>query len=94
MFKYHQFFLNIHFAFVFQVLKSAGPWHLCYFVAIMFWCSFYLVYLILAVLLRSFNEIRNKTYEEKAEEKVTLQAAADATDPKADEATTRLVSFF
>lgn len=80
-----------------QVLKTAGPWHMCFFVVIIFLGSFYLVNLILAIVAMSYDELQKKAEEEEeaiAAEEAALQAAADAAAAEAEAAANRLVSFF
>nr|XP_042895936.1 sodium channel protein para [Parasteatoda tepidariorum] len=64
-----------------MVLKTAGPWHMCFFVVIIFLGSFYLVNLILAIVAMSYDELQKKAELEEeaiAAEEAALQAAADA----------------
>ncbi|KAL4710946.1 hypothetical protein ACJJTC_017911 [Scirpophaga incertulas] len=59
------------------VLRSAGSWHVLFFVVIIFLGSFYLVNLILAIVAMSYDELQKKAEEEEqAEEEALRQAAA------------------
>ncbi|XP_026462716.1 sodium channel protein para-like, partial [Ctenocephalides felis] len=50
------------------VLRSAGPWHMLFFIVIIFLGSFYLVNLILAIVAMSYDELTKKAEEEEAAE--------------------------
>lgn len=50
------------------VLRSAGPWHMLFFIVIIFLGSFYLVNLILAIVAMSYDELQKKAEEEEAAE--------------------------
>ncbi|XP_023707950.1 sodium channel protein para isoform X13 [Cryptotermes secundus] len=61
------------------VLRSAGPWHMLFFIVIIFLGSFYLVNLILAIVAMSYDELQKKAEEEEeAEEKALREAEAAA----------------
>lgn len=66
-----------HFAnilrFLFQVLRSAGPWHMLFFIVIIFLGSFYLVNLILAIVAMSYDELQKKAEEEEAAEEEAMR---------------------
>ncbi|XP_064475313.1 sodium channel protein para-like isoform X2 [Ornithodoros turicata] len=77
-----------------MVLRSAGPWHMCFFVVIIFLGSFYLVNLILAIVAMSYDELQKKAEEEaeedrlveesmRAEEEARAEAAAGHRKPSA-----------
>ncbi|UYV78406.1 para [Cordylochernes scorpioides] len=59
-----------------MVLKSAGPWHMVFFVVIIFLGSFYLVNLILAIVAMSYDQLQKKAEEE--EEALAAEEAAIA----------------
>ncbi|KAK8395290.1 hypothetical protein O3P69_006178 [Scylla paramamosain] len=48
-----------------QVLRSAGPWHIIFFVVIIFLGSYYLVNLILAIVAMSYDQLQKKAEEEE-----------------------------
>ncbi|GIY82803.1 hypothetical protein CDAR_608842 [Caerostris darwini] len=61
------------------ILICAGPWHMCFFVVIIFLGSFYLVNLILAIVAMSYDELQKKAFEEEeaaAAEEAAMQAEA------------------
>ncbi|KAK4306528.1 hypothetical protein Pmani_021653, partial [Petrolisthes manimaculis] len=64
-----------------QVLRSAGPFHIIFFVVIIFLGSYYLVNLILAIVAMSYDQLQKKAEEEEeaalAEEQA-LRAEEDA----------------
>ncbi len=47
------------------MLRTAGPWHIIFFVVIIFLGSFYLVNLILAIVAMSYDELQKKAEEEE-----------------------------
>ncbi|XP_018330937.1 sodium channel protein para isoform X3 [Agrilus planipennis] len=57
-----------------QVLRSAGPWHMLFFIVIIFLGSFYLVNLILAIVAMSYDELQKKAEEEEAAEEAIRTA--------------------
>ncbi|XP_017493920.1 PREDICTED: sodium channel protein type 2 subunit alpha-like, partial [Rhagoletis zephyria] len=57
-----------------MILRVTGPWHVCFFVVIIFLGSFYLVNLILAIVAMSYNELQKKAEEE--EEAAAAEEAA------------------
>lgn len=59
--------------FNFQVLRSAGPWHMLFFIVIIFLGSFYLVNLILAIVAMSYDELQKKAEEEEAAEEEAIR---------------------
>ncbi|VVC31903.1 Voltage-gated Na+ ion channel, cytoplasmic domain,Ion transport domain [Cinara cedri] len=61
-----------------QVLKSAGPWHMIFFIVIIFLGSFYLVNLILAIVAMSYDELQKKAEEEEAAEEEAIREAEQA----------------
>ncbi|XP_063225568.1 sodium channel protein para isoform X2 [Bacillus rossius redtenbacheri] len=61
-----------------QVLRSAGPWHMLFFIVIIFLGSFYLVNLILAIVAMSYDELQKKAEEEEAAEEEALREAEEA----------------
>ena len=48
-----------------MVLRTAGPWHIIFFLVIIFLGSFYLVNLILAIVAMSYDELQKKAEEEE-----------------------------
>ena len=46
------------------VLRSAGPWHMLFFIVIIFLGSFYLLNLILAIVAMSYDELQRQAEEE------------------------------
>ncbi|XP_022915603.1 sodium channel protein para isoform X6 [Onthophagus taurus] len=60
------------------VLRSAGPWHMLFFIVIIFLGSFYLVNLILAIVAMSYDELQKKAEEEEAAEEQAIKDAQDA----------------
>ncbi|XP_061507106.1 sodium channel protein para isoform X43 [Anopheles gambiae] len=65
------------------VLRSAGPWHMLFFIVIIFLGSFYLVNLILAIVAMSYDELQKKAEEEEAAEEEALREAEEAAAAKA-----------
>ena len=57
-----------------MILRVTGPWHVCFFVVIIFLGSFYLVNLILAIVAMSYNQLQKKAEEE--EEAAAAEEAA------------------
>ncbi|CAG0912694.1 unnamed protein product [Notodromas monacha] len=55
-----------------KILRSAGPWHMLFFIVIIFLGSYYLVNLILAIVAMSYDEL-----QKKAEQEEEAQAAAE-----------------
>ena len=47
------------------MLRTAGPWHIIFFLLIIFLGSFYLVNLILAIVAMSYDELQKKAEEEE-----------------------------
>ncbi|XP_076238672.1 sodium voltage-gated channel paralytic isoform X9 [Calliopsis andreniformis] len=64
------------------VLRSAGPWHMLFFIVIIFLGSFYLVNLILAIVAMSYDELQKKAEEEEAAEEEFIREAAVAAQAK------------
>ncbi|XP_071554602.1 sodium voltage-gated channel paralytic isoform X2 [Temnothorax nylanderi] len=60
------------------VLRSAGPWHMLFFIVIIFLGSFYLVNLILAIVAMSYDELQKKAEEEEAAEEEAMREAEEA----------------
>ncbi|GLH13423.1 Sodium channel protein PaFPC1, partial [Gryllus bimaculatus] len=60
------------------ILRSAGPWHMLFFIVIIFLGSFYLVNLILAIVAMSYDELQKKAEEEEAAEEEALREAEEA----------------
>ncbi|XP_034184265.1 sodium voltage-gated channel paralytic isoform X3 [Osmia lignaria lignaria] len=60
------------------VLRSAGPWHMLFFIVIIFLGSFYLVNLILAIVAMSYDELQKKAEEEEAAEVEAIREAEEA----------------
>ena len=48
-----------------MVLRSAGPWHMCFFVVIIFLGSFYLLNLILAIVAMSYDDLQKRAEEDR-----------------------------
>ncbi|XP_037039275.1 sodium channel protein para isoform X7 [Bradysia coprophila] len=65
------------------VLRSAGPWHMLFFIVIIFLGSFYLVNLILAIVAMSYDELQKKAEEEEAAESEAIKEAEEAAAAKA-----------
>lgn len=59
------------------VLRSAGPWHMLFFIVIIFLGSFYLVNLILAIVAMSYDELQKKAEEEEAAEEEAMRVSSD-----------------
>lgn len=55
------------------VLRSAGPWHMLFFIVIIFLGSFYLVNLILAIVAMSYDELQKKAEEEELAEEQAIR---------------------
>ncbi|XP_042204470.1 sodium channel protein para-like isoform X6 [Homarus americanus] len=68
------------------VLRSAGPWHIIFFVVIIFLGSYYLVNLILAIVAMSYDQLQKKA-EEEEEAALAEEEALRAQEVEADEAT-------
>ncbi|XP_032452139.1 voltage-gated sodium channel alpha subunit isoform X9 [Nasonia vitripennis] len=60
------------------VLRSAGPWHMLFFIVIIFLGSFYLVNLILAIVAMSYDELQKKAEEEELAEEQAIREAEEA----------------
>ena len=59
------------------VLRSAGPWHMLFFIVIIFLGSFYLVNLILAIVAMSYDELQKKAEEEEAAEEEAIRVSKE-----------------
>lgn len=57
------------------VLRSAGPWHMLFFIVIIFLGSFYLVNLILAIVAMSYDELQKKAEEEELAEEQAMRVS-------------------
>ncbi|EFX81393.1 hypothetical protein DAPPUDRAFT_50150 [Daphnia pulex] len=73
------------------VLRTAGPWHMLFFIVIIFLGSFYLLNLILAIVAMSYDELQKKAEEEEEaalleEEAIRVAEAAAATREEEREA--------
>nr|AAV93244.1 voltage-sensitive sodium channel [Musca domestica] len=66
-----------------HVLQAAGPWHMLFFIVIIFLGSFYLVNLILAIVAMSYDELQRKAEEEEAAEEEAIREAEEAAAAKA-----------
>lgn len=66
-----------------QVLRSAGPWHMLFFIVIIFLGSFYLVNLILAIVAMSYDELQKKAEEEEAAEEEAIRVRLLVLPPRA-----------
>ena len=51
-----------------QVIRASGPWHMLFFVLVIFMGSFYLVNLILAIVAMSYDEQQKQDQAEEDEE--------------------------
>ncbi|KAL3289573.1 hypothetical protein HHI36_022987 [Cryptolaemus montrouzieri] len=71
------------------VLRSAGPWHMLFFIVIIFLGSFYLVNLILAIVAMSYDELQKKAEEEEAAEEEAIREAENKAQEKANRAEAR-----
>ncbi|XP_077555665.1 sodium voltage-gated channel paralytic isoform X7 [Haemaphysalis longicornis] len=67
-----------------MVLRSAGPWHMCFFVVIIFLGSFYLVNLILAIVAMSYDELQKKAEEEAEEDRLLEEAMRAEEEARAE----------
>ncbi|XP_055854980.1 sodium channel protein para isoform X40 [Episyrphus balteatus] len=65
------------------VLRAAGPWHMLFFIVIIFLGSFYLVNLILAIVAMSYDELQKKAEEEEAAEEEAIREAEEAAAARA-----------
>lgn len=61
-----------------QVLRVMGPYHMLFFIIIIFLGSFYLVNLILAIVAMSYDELQKKAEEEEAAEEEAIRQAEEA----------------
>merc|ERR1712020_405389 len=61
-----------------KVLRTMGPWHILFFVVIIFLGSFYLVNLILAIVAMSYDELQKKAEEEEEAAALEEQALREA----------------
>lgn len=70
-----------------MVLRATGPWHMGFFVVVIFLGSFYLVNLILAIVAMSYDELQKKAEEEEeaaaAEEAAYAEACRQAEEDAA-----------
>lgn len=57
-----------------KVLTVSGPWHMLFFIVIIFLGSFYLVNLILAIVAMSYDELQKKAEEEDAAAEAEAEA--------------------
>lgn len=71
------------------VLRSAGPWHMLFFIVIIFLGSFYLVNLILAIVAMSYDELQKKAEEEEAAEEEAIRDAENKAQEKVNRAEAR-----
>lgn len=62
------------------VLRSAGPWHMLFFIVIIFLGSFYLVNLILAIVAMSYDELQKKAEEEELAEEEAMRVSDTGVD--------------
>lgn len=62
-----------------QILRAAGPWHMLFFIVIIFLGSYYLVNLILAIVAMSYDELQKKAEEDD------MAAAAEEEAMRAEE---------
>ncbi|XP_044257372.1 sodium channel protein para-like isoform X3 [Tribolium madens] len=71
------------------VLRSAGPWHMLFFIVIIFLGSFYLVNLILAIVAMSYDELQKKAQDEEEAEANAIREAEQKAKDKQDRADAR-----
>ncbi|XP_063928643.1 sodium channel protein para-like isoform X2 [Zophobas morio] len=71
------------------VLRSAGPWHMLFFIVIIFLGSFYLVNLILAIVAMSYDELQKKAQDEEEAEAEAIREAEEKAKEKQDRADAR-----
>ncbi|ODM91688.1 Sodium channel protein para [Orchesella cincta] len=70
-----------------QVLRAAGPWHMLFFIVIIFLGSYYLVNLILAIVAMSYDELQKKAEEDDmaaAAEEEAMRAEEEARTARAE----------
>ncbi|CAL8142651.1 unnamed protein product [Orchesella dallaii] len=70
-----------------QVLQAAGPWHMLFFIVIIFLGSYYLVNLILAIVAMSYDELQKKAEEDDmaaAAEEEAMRAEEEARTARAE----------
>jgi Ion transport protein len=53
-----------------QIIKANGPWHMSFFIVVIFMGSFYLVNLILAIVAMSYDDCQKQDQEAEADELV------------------------
>jgi len=56
-----------------QVIKANGPFHMSFFIVVIFMGSFYLVNLILAIVAMSYDDCRKQDQDAEAEELLVRQ---------------------
>nr|AQY19122.1 voltage-gated sodium channel Nav1.1 [Lepeophtheirus salmonis] len=66
-----------------SVLRTAGPWHVIFFLVIIFLGSFYLVNLILAIVAMSYDELQKKAEEEEEAAQAEEEALREAEEAAA-----------
>ena len=70
-----------------MILRVTGPWHMAFFVVVIFLGSFYLLNLILAIVAMSYDELQKKAEEEEeaaaAEEAAYAEACRQAEEDHA-----------
>lgn len=64
------------------VLRAAGPWHMLFFIVIIFLGSFYLVNLILAIVAMSYDELQKKAEEEEAAEEEAIRVSRNLVETR------------
>nr|XP_045613229.1 sodium channel protein para-like isoform X8 [Procambarus clarkii] len=74
------------------VLRSAGPWHIIFFVVIIFLGSYYLVNLILAIVAMSYDQLQKKA-EEEEEAALAEEEALREQEVAAQEATNQALAM-
>ncbi|KAK8729296.1 hypothetical protein OTU49_008750 [Cherax quadricarinatus] len=74
------------------VLRSAGPWHIIFFVVIIFLGSYYLVNLILAIVAMSYDQLQKKA-EEEEEAALLEEEALREQEQAAQEATNQALAM-
>lgn len=78
------------------VLRAAGPWHMLFFIVIIFLGSFYLVNLILAIVAMSYDELQKKAEEEEAAEEEAIRVSRSPVETQTPNGltTTTTISHF
>ncbi|XP_021949266.2 sodium channel protein para isoform X3 [Folsomia candida] len=72
-----------------QILQAAGPWHILFFIVIIFLGSYYLVNLILAIVAMSYDELQKKAEEDELAAAAEFEAMRAEDDARAARAAVR-----